>query len=192
MKTGVPATSKRSTERLEVAIDCAIGDKTHRSDDTEFVVAARGWSQCVSFGSFDLYRNRCLDHLAADDCGLLETRREEALKRQLESEAPLSLSQTYWQSPQTLRPKRPRKRKPRQGFRRRHPLPRPTRRRYRQYVIDCMSIMSCAAARARRSDSRIRKHDIMDMQSITYCLYRRLVGCTRYSWPFPILPARLY
>lgn len=48
----------RSTERLEMAIDSAIGDKTHRSDDTEFVVAARGWSQCVSFGSFDLYRNR--------------------------------------------------------------------------------------------------------------------------------------
>ena len=44
-----------------MAIDCAIGDKTHRSDDTEFVVAARGWSQCVSFGSFDLYRNKFED-----------------------------------------------------------------------------------------------------------------------------------
>lgn len=41
-----------------MAIDSAIGDKTHRADDTEFIVAARGWSQCVSFGSFDLYRNR--------------------------------------------------------------------------------------------------------------------------------------
>ncbi|KAJ9109742.1 hypothetical protein QFC19_001972 [Naganishia cerealis] len=48
----------RSTSRLEMAVDCAIKDKTHRSDDTEFVVAARGWSQCVSFGSFDLYRSR--------------------------------------------------------------------------------------------------------------------------------------
>ncbi|KAJ9109098.1 hypothetical protein QFC21_000426 [Naganishia friedmannii] len=48
----------RSTSRLEMAVECAIRDKTHRSDDTEFVVAARGWSQCVSFGSFDLYRSR--------------------------------------------------------------------------------------------------------------------------------------
>jgi prephenate dehydrogenase (NADP+) len=58
LSSGVAEYLFRSTERLEVAIDCAIGDKTHRSDDTEFVVAARGWSQCVSFGSFDLYRNR--------------------------------------------------------------------------------------------------------------------------------------
>ncbi len=48
----------RSTDRLDAAIDAAIHDKTHRSDDTEFVVAARGWSQCVSFGNFDLYKLR--------------------------------------------------------------------------------------------------------------------------------------
>ena len=24
----------------------------------EFVIAARGWSQCISFGSFDLYKDR--------------------------------------------------------------------------------------------------------------------------------------
>jgi prephenate dehydrogenase (NADP+) len=48
----------RSPNRLDAAIDAAIKDKTHRSDDTEFVVAARGWSECVSFGNFDLYRTR--------------------------------------------------------------------------------------------------------------------------------------
>ena len=48
----------RSPERLDAAIEAALYDKTHRSDDTEFCIAARGWSQCVSFGSFDLYRDR--------------------------------------------------------------------------------------------------------------------------------------
>lgn len=48
----------RSTSRLDAAIEAAIHDRTHRSDDTEFIVAARGWSQCVSFGSFELYRDR--------------------------------------------------------------------------------------------------------------------------------------
>lgn len=48
----------RSPERLDAAIEAALYDKTHRSDDTEFVIAARGWSQCVSFGSFELYRDR--------------------------------------------------------------------------------------------------------------------------------------
>lgn len=27
----------------------------HRPNDLEFVVAARGWAQCVAHGSFDLY-----------------------------------------------------------------------------------------------------------------------------------------
>lgn len=48
----------RSPQRLEAAIEAAIHDKTHRSEDTEFIVAARGWSQCVSFGNFDLYKMR--------------------------------------------------------------------------------------------------------------------------------------
>jgi len=50
----------RSPERLDAAIDAALYDVSHRSDDLEFVVAARGWSQCVSFGSFDLYKKRFL------------------------------------------------------------------------------------------------------------------------------------
>ncbi|KAJ7882830.1 prephenate dehydrogenase [Mycena leptocephala] len=43
---------------LDGAIHSAMHDTWHRSDDLEFVVAARGWSQCVSFGSFELYRRR--------------------------------------------------------------------------------------------------------------------------------------
>ena len=48
----------RSPARLNAAIDAACQDSRYRSDDLEFVVAARGWSQCVSFGSFELYRKR--------------------------------------------------------------------------------------------------------------------------------------
>ncbi|VDC04360.1 unnamed protein product [Peniophora sp. CBMAI 1063] len=47
-----------SKERLDNAIHAALYDTSHRYDDVEFVVASRGWSQCVSFGSFDLYRKR--------------------------------------------------------------------------------------------------------------------------------------
>ncbi|KAF5350762.1 hypothetical protein D9758_010367 [Tetrapyrgos nigripes] len=42
----------------DLAIRSAIHDIWHRSDDLEFVVAARGWSQCVQFGSFEIYRKR--------------------------------------------------------------------------------------------------------------------------------------
>ena len=48
----------RSSSRLEAAIRAAIHDKSHRSDDSEFMVAARGWSQCVSFGDFEAYKRR--------------------------------------------------------------------------------------------------------------------------------------
>ncbi|KAJ7709536.1 prephenate dehydrogenase [Mycena rosella] len=47
-----------SPSMLDSAIHSALYDTWHRRDDLEFVVAARGWSQCVSFGSFDLYRRR--------------------------------------------------------------------------------------------------------------------------------------
>ncbi|KAJ7112434.1 hypothetical protein C8R43DRAFT_1091499 [Mycena crocata] len=50
-----------SPTMLDSAIHSAIYDTWHRKDDLEFVVAARGWSQCVSFGSFDLYRRRFED-----------------------------------------------------------------------------------------------------------------------------------
>lgn len=48
----------RSPERLEAAIKAAVRDKSHRSDDAEFMVAARGWSQCIRFGDFEAYRRR--------------------------------------------------------------------------------------------------------------------------------------
>ncbi|KAJ7087757.1 prephenate dehydrogenase [Mycena epipterygia] len=47
-----------SSSMLDSAIHSALYDTWHRHDDLEFVVAARGWSQCVSFGSFDLYHRR--------------------------------------------------------------------------------------------------------------------------------------
>ncbi|KAL1745050.1 hypothetical protein HDZ31DRAFT_37267 [Schizophyllum fasciatum] len=43
---------------LEQAIHSALYDTWHRPDDIEFIIAARGWSQCVSFGSFEIYRRR--------------------------------------------------------------------------------------------------------------------------------------
>jgi len=51
----------RSPERLEAAVDAAIHDVAHRSNDLEFTVAARGWSQCISFGSFPLYEKRFME-----------------------------------------------------------------------------------------------------------------------------------
>lgn len=47
-----------SPSLLSAAIHSAIYDTWHRSDDLEFVVAARGWSQAVKFGSFEVYRMR--------------------------------------------------------------------------------------------------------------------------------------
>ncbi|KAI9464006.1 prephenate dehydrogenase [Lactarius psammicola] len=48
----------RSEERLDAAIQAALYDVSHRYDDVEFVVASRGWSQCVSFGNFEWYKSR--------------------------------------------------------------------------------------------------------------------------------------
>ncbi len=48
----------RSEGRLDAVIKAALYDVSHRYDDVEFVVASRGWSQCVSFGNFDWYKAR--------------------------------------------------------------------------------------------------------------------------------------
>lgn len=53
----------QSTERLEATISASIHDLSYRSDDCEFVLAARGWSQCISYGDFGLYRQR-FEHTA--------------------------------------------------------------------------------------------------------------------------------
>ena len=48
----------QSLTLLESALHSAIYDHWHRADDLEFVVAARGWSQCVRFGNFEDYKRR--------------------------------------------------------------------------------------------------------------------------------------
>ncbi|KAI9671253.1 MAG: prephenate dehydrogenase (NADP(+)) [Trizodia sp. TS-e1964] len=45
-------------ELLDDVLRIAIDDNTFRSDDLEFTFAARGWSDCVSFGNFTGYRDR--------------------------------------------------------------------------------------------------------------------------------------
>ncbi|EZF28515.1 hypothetical protein H109_05683 [Trichophyton interdigitale MR816] len=48
----------QNEELLDEVIDTAIEDNTFRSDDLEFTFAARAWSECVSFGDFESYRDR--------------------------------------------------------------------------------------------------------------------------------------
>jgi prephenate dehydrogenase (NADP+) len=38
-----------------------LSDRIFRDDDLEFVAAARGWAECVSFGNFDLYERRFME-----------------------------------------------------------------------------------------------------------------------------------
>lgn len=75
MWIGVAENLFRSQERLDSAITAACYDVSHRSDDLEFVIGAGGWSKCVSYGSFDLYKQR-FDETAK----FFETRFEEATK----------------------------------------------------------------------------------------------------------------
>ncbi|ORY31994.1 putative Prephenate dehydrogenase [Naematelia encephala] len=48
----------RSRQLLASAISAGLRDRVHRPEDIEFCVAARGWSECVSFGNFELYQRR--------------------------------------------------------------------------------------------------------------------------------------
>ncbi|CUS11705.1 unnamed protein product [Tuber aestivum] len=48
----------RQPDLLDDCIGFAMEDDTFRSDDLEFTLAARGWSDTVSFGEFDAYRRR--------------------------------------------------------------------------------------------------------------------------------------
>ncbi|KAL9627516.1 MAG: hypothetical protein Q9204_006510 [Flavoplaca sp. TL-2023a] len=48
----------RKPALLDEVINTAVEDNTFRSDDLEFTFAARGWSDCVSFGDFSSYRDR--------------------------------------------------------------------------------------------------------------------------------------
>lgn len=55
---GVSECLFRNPILLDEAIKVAIEDNTFRSDDLEFTFAARGWSDCVTFGDFESYRDR--------------------------------------------------------------------------------------------------------------------------------------
>lgn len=48
----------RSPDRIKAALKAAVHDTTFRSDDTEFIIAARGWAEAVQFGNFDHYEWR--------------------------------------------------------------------------------------------------------------------------------------
>ena len=48
----------RNESLLNEVINIAIHDNTFRSDDLEFTFAVRMWSDCVSFGAFEPYKDR--------------------------------------------------------------------------------------------------------------------------------------
>ncbi|KKY14321.1 putative prephenate dehydrogenase [Phaeomoniella chlamydospora] len=48
----------RNENLLDEVIKTAVEDNTFRSDDLEFTFAARAWSECVTFGDFEPYRDR--------------------------------------------------------------------------------------------------------------------------------------
>lgn len=58
MWIGVTQYLFRKPQRLLAACHAAMDDTQFRSDDLEFVVAARGWAQAVQFGDFDAYQKR--------------------------------------------------------------------------------------------------------------------------------------
>jgi prephenate dehydrogenase (NADP+) len=65
----------RSPARLRASIRAAVEDPTFRGDDTEFVVAARGWAEAVNAGNFEHYEWRF-----KDTARFFEPRFEEANK----------------------------------------------------------------------------------------------------------------
>ena len=75
MWIGVAEYLFRSRERLDAAIHAALYDVSHREDDLEFVIAARGWSQCVQFGNLELFKKRFMITAA-----FFESRFEDAAK----------------------------------------------------------------------------------------------------------------
>lgn len=58
MWIGVAEYLFRDVDRLDAALKAALWDIQYRSNDMEFVLAARAWCECVQFGSFELYRRR--------------------------------------------------------------------------------------------------------------------------------------
>ncbi|KAK2459261.1 hypothetical protein APHAL10511_008738 [Amanita phalloides] len=64
-----------SPSLLRASLNSALYDTWHRADDLEFIIAARGWSQAVNFGSFEVYKRRFLQTRA-----FLESRFAEGVK----------------------------------------------------------------------------------------------------------------
>jgi prephenate dehydrogenase (NADP+) len=93
MWIGVAEYLFRSTSRLDSAIHAAMNVLDYRSDDTEFVVAARGWSQCISFGSFDLYRRRFEETSKFFESRFAEATKKGSLMIQAISEASATAAQ---------------------------------------------------------------------------------------------------
>lgn len=60
---------------LRASVHPGLYDTWHRADDLEFIITARGWSQAVSFGSFEVYKRRFTQTRA-----FLESRFEEEVK----------------------------------------------------------------------------------------------------------------
>lgn len=81
----------RSPARLEAAIVAAARDKSHRSDDCEFLAAARGWSDCVRYGNFDSYRQRFEETASFFEPRFEESRRANAAMFKMLAERPLIL-----------------------------------------------------------------------------------------------------
>lgn len=58
---GVTESLFRSPEKLDEALRVGLEDHTFRSDDLEFVFAARGWAECVGLGHFETWRERFVE-----------------------------------------------------------------------------------------------------------------------------------
>ncbi|SGZ31864.1 BQ5605_C042g12023 [Microbotryum silenes-dioicae] len=83
----------RSEERLEHAIHSAVNDITHRSDDAEFLVAARGWSECVGYGNFEAYRLRFEETAKFFEPRFEESRKQNAAMFKFLAEEPVRAAQ---------------------------------------------------------------------------------------------------
>ena len=58
MWLGITEYVYRNEELLNECIETSLDDKTFRSDDLEFTFAARDWSERVSLGHMDGYREK--------------------------------------------------------------------------------------------------------------------------------------
>ena len=67
--------SRSAAARVYTSVGVSVLRRDHLIQRSLSCVAARGWSQCISFGNFELYKQRFM-HTA----GFFESRFEEATK----------------------------------------------------------------------------------------------------------------